>query len=494
MDLKADDIFDIDPALLLSYELDKLNLDSIPNDIFDLSDEIAKIDVKLDVVNDYQSQEKKITEIPASYCSKNKATKLPNVEDKPCDAELKVEAPSRNIKRKKDVNGNDEPVTDKNLNQLFIKLELSDSDNEQVDDVDSSKLKERGPLRPRRRANRSRDPISIWSRSETYDKTQFNSERLKFWSGSNQVQTNEIQVPSHQVIHDNLTAAFCRNDPVHSILNQESFYEDARASSVSSPESGYDSSAHSITGSPPPVSLSTLQNLDFIPESVDEQNILDFLIENTDGALPDNNIAVGKTDEKDIEGKITEIINFLKDTPAELGKSPETGTLSDNSIPDHVPFVSNSEDSNTISMKLPVFSCNSVAKNCEIPKKLVYKLNDKAKWALFEFLSKDEYYAAQERIYKKIHNNKEDAKVIYVEDEMDKASENRTNLHHAVLKGKIEDIYCLIEIHKQYNKPFTDINIRDKYGKTALDYAMQNKMTLVVDYLKENTACQSVNI
>lgn len=60
---------------------------------------------------------------------------------------------------------------------------------------------------------------------------------------------------------------------------------------------------------------------------------------------------------------------------------------------------------------------------------LIVIFSDKAKRALKEFLSKDEFYSSKQKTYKRISEdmkNKKAVKVIYVEDEMDKASENRT--------------------------------------------------------------------
>lgn len=352
MDLKVDDIYDIDPTLLLTYKLDKLNLDILPDDI-------PEFDDKLDSISEYLSEDIKTSQTIKSEC---KFAGLTTVVDKAGDVAIKVEVPSRTTKRKKDINANDEPVVENDLNQLLVKLELSDSDNEQADDKDNLKLKERGPDRPRRRANRSRDLSNIWNRSENFDRSQFNSERLRFWSGSNQVQTNEATAPVQFGTHSGSTVVFNRSEPAHTFINQDLFYEDARAISVSSPESGYDSCAHSLTGSPPPVL--TAQSLDFIPETVDEQVILDFLIENTDGALPDNNLDTYKADEKDAKGKIEEIINYLKDnTPLKLSDSPQPA--------DPVPPVNDLEETVVNSVKVNPAPCGSVPKSADTPKKFV---------------------------------------------------------------------------------------------------------------------------
>lgn len=313
MDLKADDVLnvDIDTDLLLSYELDKLNLDSIPNDIFDqikLTDESPKNDDKIDVKNDFLLKDNKINELALSNSIEIKTENTSDVED---DTEIKAEILSDFSEIKKDINGNDESVSEENLNDLFDHLDLSDSDNEEVDDVDH--LKKRGPVRSSKskRASRKKD-------INNYDRSQFNSDRLKHLCGSSQIQYNESAVPNHCAVYNNSqTIIYNGVESFHNLLGQEQYFEDARASSVSSPESGYDSSsAHSITGSPPPAFFSSCTSsgsLDFIPETVDEQNILDFLIENTDSALIDNSLAACKIDDKDAKGKITEIINFLKE-------------------------------------------------------------------------------------------------------------------------------------------------------------------------------------
>lgn len=391
MDLKADDALnvDIDTDLLLSYELDKLNLDSIPNDIFDqikLTDESPKNDDKINAKNDFLLKDNKINESALSNSTEIKTENTSDVEDNTCDTEIKAEIPSDYSEIKKDINGNDESVSEENLNELFDHLELSDSDNEEIDDVDH--LKKRGPVRSSKgkRASRKKD-ISI------YDRSQFSSERLKHLSGSSQIQYNEIAVPNHCAVYNNSqTIIYDGVESFHNLLGQESYFEDARASSVSSPESGYDSSsAHSITGSPPPVLFTSSGSLDFIPETVDEQNILDFLVENTDSALIDNNLAACKIDDKDAEGKITEIINFLKEpipshstvsTISEVTSSLVSNSLDARSSPfsDIISSpISNTSDVrsspvlNTPDMKSTAVSCSTISKSAEL-KKLVPKL------------------------------------------------------------------------------------------------------------------------
>lgn len=391
MDLKADDALnvDIDTDLLLSYELDKLNLDSIPNDIFDqikLTDESPKNDDKIDAKNDFLLKDNKINELALSNSTEIKTENTSDVEDNTCDTEIKAEIPSDYSEIKKDINGNDESVSEENLNELFDHLELSDSDNEEIDDVDH--LKKRGPVRSSKgkRASRKKD-------INNYDRSQFSSERLKHLCGSSQIQYNEIAVPNHCAVYNNSqTIIYDGVESFHNLLGQESYFEDARASSVSSPESGYDSSsAHSITGSPPPVLFTSSGSLDFIPETVDEQNILDFLVENTDSALIDNNLAACKIDDKDAEGKITEIINFLKEpipshstvsTISEVTSSLVSNSLDARSSPfsDIISSpISNTSDVrsspvlNTPDMKSTAVSCSTISKSVEL-KKLVPKL------------------------------------------------------------------------------------------------------------------------
>lgn len=390
MDLKADDALnvDIDTDLLLSYELDKLNLDSIPNDIFDqikLTDEGLKNDDKIDAKNDFLLKDNKLNESALSSSTEIKTENTSDVEDNTCDTEIKAEIPSDYSEIKKDINGNDESVSEENLNELFDHLELSDSDNEEIDDVDH--LKKRGPVRSSKRASRKKD-------INNYDRSQFSSERLKHLCGSSQIQYNEIAVPNHCAVYNNSqTIIYDGVEPFHNLLSQESYFEDARASSVSSPESGYDSSsAHSITGSPPPVLFTSSVNLDFIPETVDEQNILDFLVENTDSALIDNNIAACNIDDKDAKGKITEIINFLKEpipshstvstisevTSSLVSLDVRSSPISDTSDIRSSP-ISNTSDIrsspvlNTSDVKSTPVSCSTTSKTVEL-KKLVPKL------------------------------------------------------------------------------------------------------------------------
>ncbi|XP_054716072.1 uncharacterized protein LOC129225630 [Uloborus diversus] len=118
-----------------------------------------------------------------------------------------------------------------------------------------------------------------------------------------------------------------------------------------------------------------------------------------------------------------------------------------------------------------------------------------AKKRLYAELYKEKYEEEKEKIYRRLQQ--QHTEIIYVPKEEN--PKDQSNLHLAVLNSNIEEIYCIVEIHKQYNKPFSDINIRDKLGKTALDYALkltreQEKFTLVVDYLKENTAQQGVSL
>lgn len=396
MDLKADDALnvDIDTDLLLSYELDKLNLDSIPNDIFDqikLTDESPKNDDKIDAKNDILLKDNKINESALSNSTEIKTENTSDVEDNTCDTEIKAEIPSDYSEIKKDINGNDESVSEENLNELFDHLELSDSDNEEIDDVDHLKKRGRVKSSKDKRASRKKG-------INTYDRSQFSSDRLKHLSGLSQIQNNELAVPNHCAVYNN--SQIIIHDGVesfHNLLGQESYFEDARASSVSSPESGYDSSsAHSITGSPPPVLFTSSGSLDFIPETVDDQNILDFLVlvENTDSALIDNNLAACKIDDKDAEGKITEIINFLKEpipshstvsTISEVTSSLVSNSLDARSSPfsdfsDIITSpISNTSDVrsspvlNTSDMKSTAVSCSTISKSVEL-KKLVPKL------------------------------------------------------------------------------------------------------------------------
>ena len=390
MDLKADDALnvDIDPDLLLSYELDKLNLDSIPNDIFDeikLTDESPKSDDKINVKNDFLLKDIKITEPKLSNCSEIKIENTSDIDEKSSikkqsspDVEIKAENPSEHSDMKKDINGNDESVSEENLNELFVQLELSDSDNEEIEDADQ--LKKRGPVRASKskRDHRKKDAKNVWYKS--VDKAQLNSECLKFWSGgSSQIQFSENAVPNQYALYNNSQITIYDGiEPINNLSNQESYFDDARASSVSSPESGYDSSsAHSIAGSPPPLLFTSSANLDFIPETVDDQNLLEFLI-NTDSALIDCNLAESNINDKDAKTEITKILNFLKDIPPELSESSTATTISHNII-DPVPFSSHSTVSTTSVVKpSPVLttsdfksvSFNAVSKHVEIKPKL----------------------------------------------------------------------------------------------------------------------------
>lgn len=364
MDLKSDDIFNIelDPTLILSYELDMLNLESIPNDIFEFSEEVPKKEVNSD-------SEKKVNEShDASDLGVSKL--LPG--DK---SEIKIQAQSRIQKRKKDINGNDKPISGENLHCLIQDLNLSenlepsDSDNETSEESSASKLKERAPIRPHRRANKSRYENNILSRNESNDRSQFNNERLKFLSGSSHVQFSDASAVNRFTYNKDLTLNFNKNDSLTTLSNQDSLFEDIRASGVSSPESGYDSS---IPGSPPKVSCSVSLNLDFIPETVDEQIILDFLVENTtDCALPDLNLSSCNLERKDDKDKINDIISYLKDTPVEenelIGAPVEPPS---ECIHEHVPLDRNAPD-----LPVPALSVATKAglSSTETPKKIVYK-------------------------------------------------------------------------------------------------------------------------
>ncbi|KFM79057.1 hypothetical protein X975_24559, partial [Stegodyphus mimosarum] len=84
-----------------------------------------------------------------------------------------------------------------------------------------------------------------------------------------------------------------------------------------------------------------------------------------------------------------------------------------------------------------------------------------------------------------------DVKVIYVlEEEQTIRPKQQTNLHLAVINWNIEEIYNIVEFHKMYKNPYSLINNRDAFGKTALDYALENSekpnMQDVVKYLIEN--------
>ncbi|GBL63274.1 hypothetical protein AVEN_82122-2-1, partial [Araneus ventricosus] len=68
------------------------------------------------------------------------------------------------------------------------------------------------------------------------------------------------------------------------------------------------------------------------------------------------------------------------------------------------------------------------------------------------------------------------------------------NLHYAILSENTEKVFCIVEWHKECHDGINEINLRDSFNKTVLDYSKEKGMDLLSDYLEENTARVSINI
>ncbi|GBM03884.1 hypothetical protein AVEN_185388-1 [Araneus ventricosus] len=128
-----------------------------------------------------------------------------------------------------------------------------------------------------------------------------------------------------------------------------------------------------------------------------------------------------------------------------------------------------------------------------------YKLGTAARDKLFHSSSFciRKWELENEEMREQIKNGKlgtEEKKVIHVLKENRKTKYRGTNLHHAILSENTEKIFCLVECHKECHDDIFEINLRDSFHKTVLDYSREKGMDLLSDYLEENTARASINV
>ncbi|CAL1282478.1 unnamed protein product [Larinioides sclopetarius] len=130
--------------------------------------------------------------------------------------------------------------------------------------------------------------------------------------------------------------------------------------------------------------------------------------------------------------------------------------------------------------------------------KICWMLGTAARDKLFNTSSfcKIKWERENEEIRQQIKSGKlgtNEKKVIHVLKRNRKTKYRGTNLHYAILSENIEKVFCIVECHKECHDGINEINLRDSFKKTVLDYSKEKGIELLTDYLEENTAKVSIN-
>ncbi|XP_042901764.1 uncharacterized protein [Parasteatoda tepidariorum] len=189
--------------------------------------------------------------------------------------------------------------------------------------------------------------------------------------------------------------------------------------------------------------------------------------------------------DEDFEDLFNEFVNEL--LKSEINQST-SGTI-----------CSSSENSDSVPSQNPVLCYRPVVQEESGKRKISYNIKDNAKRALrnSEFFDVEKYRVEGRKILKKIkwqEKRMENVKIIDY-DEREKFKDlQQTNLHSAVIESNVEKVFCIIEAVKCYGLELFDINNKDVFKKTALDYAIKQDMPLLINYLKENNAVPAINV
>ncbi|XP_054717508.1 MATH and LRR domain-containing protein PFE0570w-like [Uloborus diversus] len=110
--------------------------------------------------------------------------------------------------------------------------------------------------------------------------------------------------------------------------------------------------------------------------------------------------------------------------------------------------------------KNPSTNTSSKQESSRVPLKCK-DTNGFSKQILRSILHNERLLLSLRKNYKRIQETKDD--IIYVTKHRDSEGQplNLTNLHIAVMNSDLEEIYAIVEMHKQYKKPFADINRKD---------------------------------
>ncbi|XP_035225354.1 uncharacterized protein PF11_0213-like [Stegodyphus dumicola] len=541
---KTEDLIDldIDSSILLAYELEKLNLASIPSDIAESLNSLEKKEshetgtqddfhvIKLED-NTYALKQEaaactmKDNHNASNLKKENENHSLSSVEinidslvleyssDELCNESEKsskdvksfcdtydslISKEGKNVNIKTELNVNE--VINDDINNLLNDLvilhvndgekpdlrEISDVNDEKsdlqeisnindveksdlreisgVNDEEKSDLRERAPLRTRRHLpnRQNRGQLNLYNISDFDHSTLLH---LSFGS----VKDNSL---SNENLNSYVTFDFSQSYETDGQFGDQN---------ISSPESGY-----------VPSPASTFSDSDasyYQPDFIDEEIVIDGLLELGVNDLENKcNTVDNKTD------TIEEIKNFLKDTDSSK-HSKDISEPNINEIQKELSLVRNESKQSILKTEVK----NHIVKHADIAPR---PLPCEAKIALRSSLNKEKYLNEQSKLLRRIQDEElkgKDVKVIYVleEKEINKPKQ-QTNLHLAVINWNIEEIYNIVEFHKKYKNPYSHINNRDAFGKTALDYALENSekpnMREVVKYLIENTAQKSIEV